>query len=151
MHRFPFLIILGNEPIAIANLHKNIGFHACSIKKVHPDLPLPNTKALLCPVSSRLQTNVLAGKQKKVCRISCTPSFVLYLSDTAMILPLVSEERIILHRLIHLLTYTFDDLLVLRVCQHLVDEVGTEQHHVFLAAAGRHCSRAEAQTACLES
>lgn len=91
------------------------------------------------------------GKQKKVCRKSCTPSFVLYLSDTAMILPLVSEERIILHRLIHLLTYTFDDLLVLRVCQHLVDEVGTEQHHVFLAATGRHCSRAEAQTACLES
>ncbi|MFC2448416.1 MAG: hypothetical protein ACFNTB_02050, partial [Prevotella denticola] len=91
---------MGNEPIAIANLHKNIGFHACSIKKVHPDLPLPNMKALLCPVSSRLQTNVLAGKQKKVCRISCTPSFVLYLSDTAMILPLVSKERIIFHRLI---------------------------------------------------
>ena len=65
LHRFPFLIILGNEPIAIANLHKNIGFHACSIKKVHPDLSLPNMKALLCPVSSRLQTNVLAGKTKE--------------------------------------------------------------------------------------
>ena len=121
------------------------------LKKSHPDLSLPNMKALLCLVSQGFKPMSWQGKQKKVCRISCTPSFVLYLSDTAMILPLVSEERIILHRLIHLLTYTFDDLLVLRVCQHLVDEVGTEQHHVFLAATGRHCSRAEAQTACLES
>ena len=47
LHRFPFLIILGNEPIAIANLHKNIGFHACSVKKVHPDLPLPNMKLIV--------------------------------------------------------------------------------------------------------
>ena len=57
---------------------------------------------------------------------------------------LVSEERILLHRGVDLLTYALDDLVVLRILEHFVDEVGDEVHHVLLGAACGHGSGTQA-------
>lgn len=61
-----------------------------------------------------------------------------------MLLSLIGEEGISLHGLVDLLPDALDDLLVLGIGQHLVNEVGDEVHHVFFGAACCHGSCAQA-------
>lgn len=75
---------------------------------------------------------------------------ILVCEKVITLIALISEERIILHSFVHLLTYSFDDLLILWISQNLVDQVSTEQHHIFLATTGCHGCSTETKTTCLE-
>lgn len=83
-------------------------------------------------------------------RMRCEPLFScpppIRVSALAGYAVLVCEQRIVLHCSVYLFANGLDDLFVLGVLEHLVYQVGNEEHHVFLGATCCHgrCAQADA-------
>ena len=79
------------------------------------------------------------GKREKG-RLQTAPPVYLF----CCCLCLISEERIVLHRLVHSVAYACYHFLVLRIVEHFLYEGCYLNHEVFLGTACGYCRCAEA-------
>src|SRR5574344_1142683 len=82
--------------------------------------------------------------KKRGCIIVIHPLIYLNIKE------LISEQRIFSHSLINSLTYTCNNLFILRSVEHLFDELGDKNHKILFCTTSCQCRSSKTDTACLE-